>query len=256
VSAFLRPFFAGVTLAPGLDVPAELFLRLFGWFSQGSAVLPEEGMGAIPAQLSEGLPDGALHLRTPVAAIRPGAVELGSGERIGCGAVVLATDGSTTARLLGAADRTSWRGTTTLAYSAAHSPVSGPFLVLNGEDERDGPVNHLCVPSDVQKSLAPEGASLVSVSVLGVPGLDDEALDRDVREQLEGWYPGEASSWRLLRVDRIPRALPVTPASPLEAPRGVVLAGDHVSSPSIQGALESGREAADRARAEAATRSA
>ncbi len=92
------------------------------------------------------------------------------------------------------------------------SPVDEPVLVLNGE--RSGPVNTLCVPSDVAPSYAPPGAALVSASILGIPPLDDEALDAAVREQLRRWFGAQVDAWRRLAVHRIPFALPVqTPAA-------------------------------------------
>jgi hypothetical protein len=40
--------------------------------------------------------------------------------------------------------------------------------VLNGD--RTGPINNLCVPSNVAPAYAPPGQSLVSVSVVGAKG--------------------------------------------------------------------------------------
>jgi phytoene dehydrogenase-like protein len=241
--SFFRPFFAGVTLDPELQVPASWLLSLFGWFATGSAVLPAGGMQAIPRQLAAGLPGGAVRLGRRVSGVSPEAIELDSGETIACRAVVVATDASAAARLLGAGSEPEWLGTTTLYYAAGRSPVGEPILVLNGEGPVDGPVNHLCVLSDAQPSYAPAGSALISVSVLGVPGVGDDELDRGVRAQLEGWYGPAAREWRRLRVDRIAHALPRRLGHDGAAARdaGVHVCGDHVTTPSIQGSMESGR---------------
>ena len=248
-AAFLRPFLGGVTLDPELGIPAWYALALFGWFASGDAALPARGMRALPEQLAAGLPDGALRLGAPVSKVTADAVELTGGERLDALAVVLATDADTTARLLSRPPAPAWSGTTTVHYAAERSPVGEPILVLNGDGPGDGPVNHLCVPSDVQPTYAPAGASLVSVSVLGVPEADDAALDRAVREQLARWYGSDVRAWRHLRSDRIPRALPRTFARDA-GPRSALaheplVCGDHAATPSIQGALESGRLAAE-----------
>lgn len=250
IDGFFRPFFSGSTLSPELEVPASWFLKLFGHFARGSAVLPAGGMQAIPDQLAAGLPPGSLRLGCPVAALEPGAVRLGSGERIECGQVVLATDGSAAADLLGVEEDPGWYGTTTLYYAAERSPVGEAILVLDGEGGAGGPVNHLAVLSDAQPAYAPAGSCLISVSVLGVPSEDDEGLDRAVRAQLTGWYGAEVEGWRRLRVDRIERALPRRSVSPNKLTRrpGLHVCGDHVATPSIQGAMESGRSAAEAAR--------
>jgi phytoene dehydrogenase-like protein len=127
--------------------------------------------------------------------------------------------------------------------------VGEPVLVLNGEGR--GPVNDLCVPSDVAPSYAPPGAALVSATVLGVPPLADDALDAAVREQLRGWFGAPVDGWRLLRVHRIPFALPAQPPAalaPAERPvrvrDGLFVCGDHRDTASMQGAMASGRRAA------------
>ena len=100
------------------------------------------------------------------------------------------------------------------------------------------------MPSDVAPSYAPPGAALVSATVLGVPPLDDDALDAAVRDQLRGWFGAQVDGWRLLRVLRIPFALPAQPPAaltPAERPvrlrDGLFVCGDHRDTASIQGAM-------------------
>jgi len=243
--SFFQPFFGGVTLDRELSVPAWYVLRLFGWFATGSAVLPAGGMGAIATQLADALPADTLRLAAPVRAVSADAITTTGGERLACRAVVVATDGASAADLLDGVVAPAWSGTTTLYYAAERSPLDEPILCLNGDGPGAGPVNHLCVPSDAQPSYAPSGAALVSVSVLGVPEATDERLDADARAQLSEWLGSEAAGWRLLRVDRIPRALPRLDATGAGSGKDPFRCGDQVATPSIQGALESGRTTAD-----------
>ena len=76
---------------------------------------------------------------------------------------------------------------------------------------------------------------------------DVEALARAHAGEL---YGVDSSRWELLRADVIERALPEHPAGqPLrqrvELGDGLFVAGDHRDTPSIQGALVSGRRVAD-----------
>ena len=80
---------------------------------------------------------------------------------------------------------------------------------------------------------------------------NDDALEADVRRQLTNWFGPEVSSWRLLRIDRIPDALPFQPPGAFEpAGRGAQLSErlcicrDHRDLASLQGAMTSGRHAA------------
>ena len=203
-------------------------------------------MQAIPNQLAASLPEASVRLNTPVTAVTADSIRLKSGEDVPCRAVVLATDAPAAHALLGSNDTTEWLGTTTLYYAAESSPVDEAILVLDGEGT--GPVNHLCVLSDAQPSYAPRGSALISASVMGVPSQTDEDLDARVRAQLRDWYGDIVESWRMLRVDRIPRALPrlTKRLESVERDDGLFVCGDHVATPSIQGTLESGRRTADR----------
>jgi predicted NAD/FAD-dependent oxidoreductase len=119
--------------------------------------------------------------------------------------------------------------------------------VLDGEG--GGPINNLCVPSAVAPSYAPSGQSLVSVSTVGIPQEDDAALEKAVRAQLTSWFGPTVASWRHLRTQRIHFALParaslVPAALPVRPSRDLYLCGDHRETPSLQGAMASGRRAA------------
>ena len=249
VDGFWRPYLGGIFLDPALETSSRLFAFVFKMFAEGEATLPAGGMQALPAQLAARLPDGALRLDCTVEAVGGGGVTLAGGERLEAAAVVVAADGPEAARLTGAFQAPAGRATTCVYYAAARSPVGEPVLVLNGD--REGPVNTLCVPSDVAPSYAPPGAALVSASVLGIPSLDDEGLDDAVRAQLRGWFGGQVDGWRRLAVHRVPFALPVqTPAAltaarrPVRLKEGLFVCGDHRDTGSLQGALQSGRRAA------------
>ena len=249
VEAFFRPFLGGIFLDPTLETSSRLFAFVVKMFSEGEAALPAAGMQAVPRQLAEGLPEAALRYGATVESAGPGEVVLAGGERLAAEAVVVAADAPEASRLTGAVEAPAPRGVTTLHYAAESSPVGEPVLVLDGEGR--GPVNDLCVSSDVAPSYAPPGAALVSATVLGVPPLDDAALDGAVRDQLRGWFGAQVAGWRLLRALRIPFALPAqTPAAlvPAERPvrlrEGLFVCGDHRDTASLQGAMVSGRRAA------------
>ena len=249
VDAFFRPFLGGIFLDSSLETSSRLFAFVFKLFSEGEAALPAAGMQAIPRQLAESLPEAALRFGATVESAAPGEVLLAGGERLAAPAIVVAADGPEAARLTGAVEAPAARAVTTLHYAADSSPVGEPVLVLNGDGR--GPVNDLCAPSDVAPSYAPPGAALVSATVLGVLPLADDALDAAVREQLRGWFGAQVDGWRLLRVHRIPFALPAQPPAalaPAERPvrvrDGLFVCGDHRDTASIQGAMASGRRAA------------
>jgi phytoene dehydrogenase-like protein len=251
IERFFRPFFGGVFLERELTTSSQMFEFVFRMFAEGDTALPAGGMGAIPEQIARALPEGSIRLRSPVAKVAAGGrVILETGEEVEARSVVVATQGPAAARLLGRPVERRWRGVTCLYYAAERPPIAEPILVLDGDGR--GPVNNLCVPSAVSPAYAPPGGALVSATVLGVPGEDDGALDAAVRAQLGGWFGSAVvKDWRRLRVCRIVEALPdqsprsgARPADARIGP-GLCAAGDHMDTASINGALASGRRAAE-----------
>jgi phytoene dehydrogenase-like protein len=247
VKRFFRPFFGGVFLDPELVTSERQLEFVFRMFAAGAIAVPSLGMGEIPAQLAARLAPDTLRTGCPVATVDGTEVVLEDGERIGADAVVIAVDGSTAHKLAGLPAAPRWRSTTCLYFDAPTPPVAGPKLVLNGDGT--GPINNLCVPSEVSPDYAPEGRSLVSVTVLGHHP-SDNALMAEVTDQLVAWFGDSARSWRHLRSYPIQRALPAY-EEPIEPTResqirdGVFVCGDHWADPSINGAFASGRRAAD-----------
>lgn len=251
IESFFRPFFGGVFLDSQLSAPVQWFEFLFGMFATGSATLPSGGMQEIPRQLAAKLPAGSVRTNARVRTILGGAVELASGEVMRGRAIIVATDARHAAVLVPGARTPAWNSCATLYYSAPKSPVDGPLLVLDG-DGRRGPVNHVCVPSEISASYAPPGQALISATVVGQANQDDSVLDRDARAQMSRWFGADhVSTWRLLRVARVPYSLPRSVPHPDAVPgavrvsEGVYACGDYLESPSINGALRSGRRAAE-----------
>lgn len=248
IDRFFRPFLGGVFLDPELQTSSRMLHFVFRMFSLGNACLPAEGMQAIPRLLASALPPSSLRVGARVIRIQSGSVSLESGEQLSARAVVVAAEGPAAAQLLGDAIPAVGQGVSCLYFAAQRPPIAQPILVLNGE--RRGPINNLCVPTLVAPSYGPGGASLVSVTVLGI-SRDAERLLAEVRQQLGDWFGSAVKDWHHLRSYRIPYALPrqIPPAlDPPERPvrwqSGIYVCGDHRDNASIQGAMVSGRRAA------------
>jgi phytoene dehydrogenase-like protein len=273
-----RPFLGGVFLEKGLTTSARFARFIYHLFGEGHPTVPALGVQQIPDQIAAGLPAGSIRLNCPVAGIDVGqvsslpspvgqvsnlpvqhgkmescpTVSLASGERLTAKAVVIATDGPAAVTLCGGAvPPVGSNGSTTLYYAAAKPPAAGPVLMLDGEGA--GPVNSLAVMSEVSREYAPDGQALIAASVVGIPAADDAELDRTVRGQLGGWFGADVvGGWRLLRVYRIRHALPSQPVGALEPwersvrlRTGLFVCGDHRDNASINGAMVSGRRAAE-----------
>jgi phytoene dehydrogenase-like protein len=232
---FLAPFLRGIFLERDLSTSRRFLDFVLAAFSAGPAAVPERGMGEIAEQLAEGT---EVRLGASVAAVAPGSVGLAGGEELAARAVVVATAGLVDDAPAG------WNGVTCLYFDAPEPPLPGAWLVLDGDGE--GPVNNLSVLTEVSPAYGPPGRALVSVSVLGTDEPDEEA----VRRQIAGWFGATVRDWRLLRTYAIEHALPAWPVGtsferPPRAEEGLYVCGDHRAHPSLNGALASGRRAAE-----------
>ena len=249
IERFFRPFLGGIFLDQQLQTSSRMFHFVFRMFSTGDATLPAEGMEAIPRQIAAGLPASSIRLNTLVTRVQSGYVRLGSGEEVRAQAVVIAAQSPAADELLDEPLSSGSQGVTCLYFAADHPPIDEPILVLNGEG--NGPVNNLCVPSALAP-YAPKGRHLISATVLGTPDQGDADLEKDVRQHLTQWFGSDVNHWQHLRTYRIKHALPSQGPPALSPPErtvrlrnGLYVCGDHRDNASIQGAMVSGRRAAE-----------
>jgi protoporphyrinogen oxidase len=250
VERFFKPFFGGVFIDPDLDTSSRLMEIFFRCFSSGDAALPAAGMGAMARQLADRLKPGTVSCGRRVAEVRPGGVRLEDGDWQETPAVVVATEEREASRLLGTEPPRVNRTTTCVYFDAPAADIDGRLLVLAPPGE--GPVNELAIPSAVSPAYAPPGRSLVSVSAVGEQAGRDDLLAA-VKAQLGGWFGHHTvDGWRHLATRRVDYALPdfspgrfVRGGLPPKLDSGLFVCGDHRESPSIQGALVSGRRAAE-----------
>ncbi|EFJ49392.1 hypothetical protein VOLCADRAFT_80651 [Volvox carteri f. nagariensis] len=254
---FFRPFLGGIFFDRQLRTSSRLFEFVMRMLATGSNCLPAGGIGAVAEQLAGKLPQGAITLNARADAVRGREVTLADGTKLTARrGVVVAVEGPEAGRILGGALQSSPSkpepgvGTCCVYFRAPKPPSSENILYLNGED--DGIVNNCCFPSTVAPSYAPPGQALVSVSTVGThPELSDEALQEAVRQQLSRWFgAAEVATWSHLRTYRIPfaqpnQAPPTNFSRPVSLGGGVFVCGDHRDSATLEGALRSGRRAAE-----------
>jgi phytoene dehydrogenase-like protein len=254
--AFAAPFLGGITLDRSLSSAAYVFRYAFKMLSEANATVPASGMQAIPAQLATRARDAGVdvHLETPVESLAAGdGVELETSEgTVAAEAAVVATDPATAESLTAVDVPTETRGCVTQHFSlptTQHLDL-GRRLLLNAADDRP---NHVALLSAVSDDYSPDDRRLLSATFLGVPDDSDDALAAEVRDAMASWYPEHSfADLELVATHRIPDAQlaqppgfrsrtpdPAAPAGP------IVLAGDYTRWSSIQGALESGRRAAN-----------
>jgi hypothetical protein len=161
--------------------------------------------------------------------------------------VVVATDPPTARGLLPGLDVPLMRGLTTYYHVSEEPPSRLPLIHLDGTGSA---LVNTVVLTLTAPSYSPDHRHLVSSTVLSTPG--SGAPDEPEVRRLAGVvYRTNPASWEHLGTAVVPQALcAFTPPTPDRLRRGAALGdglfvtGDHRSTPSIQGALVSGRRAA------------
>jgi phytoene dehydrogenase-like protein len=250
VSRFFRPFLGGITLDLDLSASSRVLEFVFRMFSSGPTAVPALGMGRLPEQLASAIPAHTIRLGARVAAVHSAGLTLDDGSALAADAVVVAADGPSAGRLLSLPPAPHGKRVTCLYYVTEQAPVDEPILLLDGIGS--GPAVNVAVMSRVSRAYAPPGSELVSVSVVGRDDWSEDELDRAVRAQMRTWFGDAPSTWRLLKSYRIAYALPDQKPPALSPPRrparlgnGLYACGDHRTDASINGALLSGRMAAE-----------
>ena len=254
----LRPFLSGVFLEDQLATSRRFGDFVLRSFARGTPSVPAAGMQALPEQLAARLPAGVMHLNTPVTGVESRSDELvvrtAHGD-ITSGVVFIATNSRVAEELVPGFVGPATHSVTTWYHvpdgdSEALADGRG-ILTVDGRGPGRGPVVNTVPLTHAAPEYAPAGAALVSSSALGLH--PDPEAETAVRAHLAELYGVDTAGWELLATYPIPDALPaMTPPfevrrtlTPGAAAPGVLVAGDHRDTSSIQGALASGRRAAE-----------
>jgi protoporphyrinogen oxidase len=249
IERFFRPFFRGVFLEKGLKTDATFFKFLFSQFAKGDVVVPENGMQAIAEQIAAHLAPHQIRLNMAVEKVVGQTIYLENGESIEAEKIVLATNASATARILGEKPSVSFN-TTDCLYFYSDTPLnifSKSYLIINANTNEL--IDHLVVMSDFAPSYAPVGKTLISVSLVGKNKFSEQDLIEKVGIELRKWFGGNYQ-WKHLRTYRIPEALPQYFEAPsahktLKINDFMYCCGDYMAYPSLNAAMKTGREVAE-----------
>jgi len=259
IDGFFRAFFGGVFFDRSLSTDAGRLDFLLRMFAEGFACVPAKGMGEIAQQMALNVPSATIRLGVRVDRVGTRSVTLESGERIAGDAVILATGAHDLVRLVPALPEIAWCSTFAAWFETPDSELLPRWLVLNGSGK--GAFNHGAAMSTIAPSYAPAGRGLFVANTTFLPRDADLSSDvaADMLLTLRAILGREATEgWKLVTAQRIRRAIPrqwpvdVANASRLRAdplsqvlPAGVSVAGDHLEDSSINGAMRSGRRAAE-----------
>lgn len=234
----LRPFLQGVFLTDPDNVDALYGHSIIKSFANGQPGVPRKGVGQLAKALSSRI--NPITFNTRVDRIEE-TIAYTSNGKYSAEKILVATDATTATQLLGLPEVPRMAGCITWYHASGNNPSGTGRLVLDGSNR--GPVINTVVMSDISKDYAPAGQNLISTTT------DLSATESDVRRHLSTMWQTSTHDWQLIAKYEIPAALPVQSVGRLLSQSMKIserhyVAGDHRTVPSQQGALFSGRLAA------------
>jgi len=235
IEQFFVPFLGGVFLERELKSSASSLQAVFKNFSLGTAQLPMGGMGELSHAMARPLTRSRVLLGRRVTMMSKNLIILDDAEEIAAQHVVSALDVDSLRELRpDISGLPKMRSVSNLYFTTSTQLPIGRFLVLNGTGHGD--INNLTALSEVAREYAPEGETLLSVSVLGSV-FDPQSITRE----LKSWFP--RANFQFLRSYKLSAALPEQYAPPPKLKAlDIFLCGDFLAPASIEGAVRSGIE--------------
>jgi phytoene dehydrogenase-like protein len=235
----LRPFLHGVFLTDPKNVDATYGQAVIKSFVNGSPGLPRKGVAALSNALAARVKN--ITYRTQVDTVENRRVHTSAGT-FTANKVVIATDATTATQILGLPEVPRMAGCITWYHTVESNPSGTGRLVVDGQNR--GPIINTLVVSDISADYAPAGSHLVSTTTdLGI-------TESDVRRHLSIIWGTSTHDWQLVAKYEIPAALPIQSigralTQSVKISDDLFVIGDHRAVPSQQGALFSGRLAAE-----------
>ena len=225
----LKPFLTGVFLSPLTSIDAVTGKELIRSFISGTPGLPEGGVGSFTQKLSTRV--NKIHLNHRVDNLR----EFEGRE------VIVATDVTTAAQLLDISEVPKLAGSTTWYHEVPKEFSESKNLLIDSENR--GPVINSIVISNLLTSYSPQGRSLLSSTTI------ENSSESEVRRHLALMWGTQTQAWPLIAKYDIPKSLPIFgvgnhSVTTAHISENVFIAGDFRTAPSQNGALLSGRLAA------------
>ena len=234
----LRPFLQGVFLTDPDNVDATYGHSIIKSFVNGRPGVPRNGVGELSKALAHRVSN--IVYNTRVDGIEKTSVHTNNGTYT-ANKILIATDATTATQLLDLTEVPRMAGCITWYHAVSENPSGNGRLVVDGQ--RRGPIINSVVMSDVSSSYAPANQHLVSTTT------DLNVTESDVRRHLAILWGVDTYAWQFIAKYEIPAALPIhnvgralSQSMRINAHHFVV--GDHRTVPSQQGALFSGRLAA------------
>ena len=230
----LKPFLSGVFLTSPASVDSVSGKEIIRSFITGKPGLPALGAGELAQALARRVQK--IHLNSRIDSLHD----------VKADATIVAADLTTAAQLLDIPNVLKLASSTTWYHEVPFEMTQSNRLLIDGQAR--GPVINSIAISNMVPTYAPLGKTLLSTTTI------EFASESEVRRHLATMWGVSTSDWSLIAKYEIPKSLPIfgignqgvgnQGAHSAKIADGIFVAGDYRTAPSQNGALLSGRLAA------------
>ena len=245
INDFFKPFFTGIFLENKLDTSSRMFEFVYKMFGNGLAVLPKNGIQAIPNQLKHNLKNTTFIFNSSVKNVLDNKIILKDNSEIKTHITIIATEASHLISNL-KNQETEWKSCHTLYFETNKRVIQKPLIGL--VTDKDTLINNIFYHNSVKTST--KGAKeLLSATVVKDHKLSELNLVLRVTEDLKKFCGIEVK--KFLKHYHIKKALPnlrnlqyEISSSETKLKSTIFLAGDTLLNGSLNAAMISGERAA------------
>jgi protoporphyrinogen oxidase len=248
IANFFVPFLGGIFLEKELTTSSRMFNFVFKMFGEGEALLPEEGIQAIPNQLAEGLQADELFLNTRVAHINKNEITLDNGSLYEADYILIATN-ELNLPTFKVKEPGNFRKVLNLYFKTKTKPFTDALIGLVAKP--NCLVNNIAVLDNVSPSYNTGDQFLISLSIIdNIFNVSLEEIINKSKDELSFWF--DVSDWEYVDKFEINYALPnqdsiiykPKPES-LVIDTNIYICGDYLTNGSLNAAMLNGKTTAD-----------
>jgi 3-methyladenine DNA glycosylase AlkD len=245
INDFFTPFFSGIFLETELETSSRMFEFVYKMFGDGFAVIPKNGMQAIPNQLKNNLKSTTFKFNSLVKEVKDKHIILEDGHTLQSHITIIATDASPLISNL-KNQETQWKSCDTLYFQTEKSAINKPLIGLLADE--DALINNIFYHTSVA-TLNKKSKGLLSVTVIKNHQLEENAFIKKVVAEL--YSKCAIKDVTFLRRYQIKKALPMLTnlqyeisSTETKLKSTIFLAGDQLLNGSLNAAMIAGERAA------------
>lgn len=245
ITNFFKPFFSGIFLEENLATSSRMFEFVYKMFGDGLAVIPKNGIQAIPNQLKENLQQTIFKFNTKVVDVLDDKILLDDSTELKSNMTIIATEASSLVANLNNQE-TEWKSCDTLYFEANTRILSKPIIGLIAD--KNSLINNIFYPTSI-KNASNGDKELLSITIVKEHNLSEQELIKKVTDELASIC--KIDNLTFLKRYQIKKALPNLTNLQYELSNTetklkptIFLAGDQLLNGSLNAAMIAGERAA------------